>query len=522
MNKNMIIFVNYMNRLLLALLSGLFMAFSWPSIGIFPLIFIAFVPLLILEKESKNAKQVFIYSFLSFFVFNIITTYWVYHATFFGAIIAFIINAVLMSIVFLLFHKIKLLTSNRIGYFSFIVLWISMEYLHLNWDLSWPWLTLGNVFANVPLLVQWYEFTGFLGGSFFVILMNLLIFRVYQKNNAKKFLLLPILVFLISVFSSAYIYVNFKQENNNNLNVLIIQPNIDPYIDKFSKGYQEQLTDFIALVKTNITKETQLLLAPETALLEGFWEHKIESTYSVRSLRDLQNEFPNLNILIGATTYKLFNDGEKKTITAREIRNQNVFYDAYNSAVFIPKDGDIQVYHKRKLVPGAEKMPFPNILDPLAKLVVDLGGVSGSLGSENSLNSFLVDSSVISPLICYESVYGEMGLGITNLLAVITNDGWWKNTAGYKQHFQYARLRAIEQRKWVVRSANTGISGVINSRGDVLQQSKWDEAICLVTKVNLNNISTFYSEFGDYIGRVATFISSMLLIVVFVKVRLRH
>ena len=80
-------------------------------------------------------------------------------------------------------------------------------------------------------------------------------------------------------------------------------------------------------------------------------------------------------------------------------------------------------------------------------------------------------------MICYESVYGEVKLGVTNLLAIITNDGWWKNTAGYKQHFQYARLRAIEQRKSIVRSANTGISAVINARGDILQKSKWDEAI---------------------------------------------
>ena len=153
----MIIFVNGMNKLLLALLSGLLLAFSWPSIGMFLLVFFAFIPLLILEKESENGKQVFGYSFFTFFLFNVITTYWVYHATFFGAIAAFLVNSTLMSIVFLLFHKIKKATSNRLGYLSFIVLWISMEYLHLNWDLSWPWLTLGNVFADWPLFVQWYE-----------------------------------------------------------------------------------------------------------------------------------------------------------------------------------------------------------------------------------------------------------------------------------------------------------------------------------------------------------------------------
>ena len=128
----------------------------------------------------------------------------------------------------------------------------------------------------------------------------------------------------------------------------------------------------------------------------------------------------------------------------------------------------------------------------------------------------------MSPLICYESVYGEMNLGKTNLLAIITNDGWWKNTAGYKQHFQYASLRAIEQRKSIIRSANTGISAVLDQRGKVLQQSKWDESVCLESKVNLNNKVTFYSQYGDYIGRLSLFIATILLFITFVRVRLKE
>jgi apolipoprotein N-acyltransferase len=480
--------------------------------------------LLILEQESANSKQVFRYSFLAFFIFNAITTYWVYHATLFGAIAAFFVNATLMSTAFWLFHKIKKSTSNRLGYLSFLVLWISMEYLHLNWDLSWPWLTLGNVFANSPLVVQWYEFTGFLGGSFWVILMNLFLFRAYQKEDKKKEILFPILVLLIPMFVSSYMYFNFEEKNNESINVLIVQPNVDPYIDKFSISFDDQLEDFIALAETGLTQETELLIGPETALLEEIWENKnnrYEKTYSIIILKELQKKYPNLNILVGATTYRLFSSQEEKSSTARQIRNENIYYDAYNSAVFISDSGNVQVYHKTKLVPGAEKMPFSNILDPLAKLAVNLGGISGSLGSKNYINSFLVDKSVVSPLICYESVYGEMGLGKTNLLAIITNDGWWKNTAGYKQHFQYARLRAIEQRKSIVRSANTGISSVINARGEVLQQSKWDEVVCLTAKVTLNNATTFYSQFGDYIGRLSVFITAMLLIVAFVKGKLR-
>ena len=119
-----------------------------------------------------------------------------------------------------------------------------------------------------------------------------------------------------------------------------------------------------------------------------------------------------------------------------------------------------------------KKCHFPYILDPLAKLVVDLGGTSGSLGSENTLHKFMVDDQILTPLICYESIYGDLQKRKTNLISIITNDGWWKNTVGYQQHFMYARLRAVEQRKTIIRAANTGISGVINAKGDVLQKHK--------------------------------------------------
>ena len=511
-----------MNNFFLAILSGLLLAFSWPAIGIYPLIFVAFVPLLILEKKVKNSKQLFFASFLSFFIFNILTTYWIYYATPFGAIAAFLVNSFLMAFVFWLFHKIKQLSSDRWGYFSLIAIWIGMEYFQLQWDLSWPWLTLGNVFASFPILVQWYEFTGFLGGSFWVILINLIFFILYQYDNKKKMIWLLVFSLFFPAIISLYMYFDFKEVKDGSINILIVQPNVDPYNEKFNLGYQQQLTDLISLVRSELTQQTNLLLAPETALVEGIWENRFEETFSIKAFRDLQDHFPNLNILVGATTYKVFGHEYQRTNTARQIRNENLFYDAYNSAVFIPDSGNVQVYHKTKLVPGAEKMPFPYLLDPLARLIVNLGGTSGSLGSENYLKSFSVDSILVSPLICYESVYGQMELGNTNLLAIITNDGWWRETPGYKQHFQYARLRAIEQRKSIIRSANTGISGVINARGDVVQASNWSESVCIGAEVPISNQATFYSVFGDYIGRLCAFIAVLLVLLSFVKTRLNN
>ena len=244
-----------MRKLKLALLSALLLAFSWPEIGFIPLLFVGFIPLLILEKETQSGKLVFCYSFLSFFIFNGITTYWVYHATLFGAIAAFFVNATLMATAFWLFHKIKKATNNRLGYLSLVVVWISMEYLHLNWDLSWPWLTLGNGFATSPSIVQWYEFTGFLGGSLWVLIVNLLLFNLYLAEDKVKAVMLPLLVILLPMFVSYHMYLDYESNDDNTISVVIVQPNVDPYTASFLLGTSSNWLILLLWQKLNLHKK---------------------------------------------------------------------------------------------------------------------------------------------------------------------------------------------------------------------------------------------------------------------------
>ena len=517
-----------MKKIYLSLISGFLFVISWVSIGFFPFIFFAFIPLLALEAQlSKtlrfsSGKYVFLYSFISFLIFNFFTTYWICHATIFGAIMAFLINSLLMAFAFYLFHKIKSQTNNRLGYIAFVAVWITMEYLHLNWDLSWPWLTLGNVFANFPIIVQWYEFTGFLGGSLWVLILNVYLFEIiYIKNRKNKLIKVAFFGLFFPIVFSVFLHSNYEYIKKEILNIVVVQPNVDPYKDKFVISYEKQLNDFISLSKKKITNNTSLLVGPETAILEQIWEDKdnrYNNSLSILKFRELQKQFPNLNILVGATTYRLFHENEKKSSTAREIRDKNIFYDVYNSAIFISKEGEVQIYHKTKLVPGAEKIPFPYFFNNLSFLSVNLGGVSGSLGSDNSIKKFSFSNVNLLPLICYESIYGESGLQKKiNLISVITNDGWWKETAGYKQHFAYSRLRSVEQRKTIIRSANTGISGVIDERGNILKQTKWDEETVFSVNVNTNENSTFYNKYGDYIGRISSFISVLFILMLLVR-----
>ena len=524
----MIIFVTIMLNLFYSILSGLLLSFSWPESGFFPLIFIAFIPLLNLEEslssviKKKFSASLFLYVLLSFFIFNIITTYWIYHATLFGAIMAFLINSLLMTCAFYLFHVIKFYLGKRLGLLSFILIWVSMEYIHLNWDLSWPWLTLGNVFANFPSLIQWYEYTGVLGGSFWVLSVNVLLFRLIKYKREKLNFFSLIFMFFTPVLISLYMYYNFNDTQYNKINVVIGQPNIDPYEDKFVIDPKKQIDDFIEYASSEIKQETQLLLGPETMLQESIWENKIESSYSIQALRSLQNKLPNLNILIGASSYNIVSKNKNNKYSVREFLNSKDLYEAYNSAIFLPDSGDIEIYHKTELVPGVETTPFPWLFNKVSAFSVDLGGISGSLGDYNKLNTFKNKELNILPLICYESIYGELASSkFFNLICIITNDGWWKNTAGYKQHLAYARIRAIENRRAVVRSANTGISSSINMRGDIIEKTKWDTVDFINVDVSLNDRSTFYNRFGDYIGRICVFFSVILCLITFVKRKIK-
>tara|TARA_B100000963_G_scaffold96486_1_gene83249 strand:+ start:5755 stop:7287 length:1533 start_codon:yes stop_codon:yes gene_type:complete len=509
-----------MRRLFLVVLSGLTLAFSWPHIGFFPFIFFAFIPLLILENQAKNGREIFFLSFCSFFIFNIITTYWVWYASNLGALFAFFLNSVLMSFVFYLYFYVKRKIINKLGYYSLIFLWISMEYMHLNWDLSWPWLTLGNVFATYPILVNWYEYTGFLGGSFWILLVNLLVYKIFQKQQVKTNFILLFISILLPISISLYINYSYSENIRDEMNVLVVQPNIEPYTEKFTIPSNVQLFEFIKLVEQNIDQKTDLILGPETVLSgPPMDEDNLESIYQIKVFRNLQEKYPNLNIIVGAITKKNYKTDTKITSTARFKNNE--YYDLYNSLILIPTKGNIKLYHKSKLVPGAEKMPFPVLLDPIAKMVVNLGGISGTLGNPNYTKPFIINGHIVTPLICYESVYGDMQTENSDLLAIATNDGWWKNTAGYKQHFDYSKLRAIEQRKWVIRSANTGISAIINAKGEAILKTNWDECTTVKHKININKNITFYKKYGDYLGRIFIFLSFILIISTFVKSRVK-
>ena len=518
--------------LFFALISALLMSGGWYfgflSIGMFA----GFSLILLIEKNiniekgKKKGKIFFGYALLTLFTWNVLTTWWVWNASAVGAIAMLVANTLLMSVPFVLYRRTKAVLSEEKSLLAFIFYWISFEYIHLNWDLTWSWLTLGNGFAYTHKWVQWYEYTGVLGGSVWVLLGNIIFFKLFTSNNPhnkKVFGIYATALIALPIGFSYILYYNFDLDKKNPAEIVVVQPNIDSYTEKFSDGtnfipVQKQLQISKNLAQTQITAQTQLTVFPETAIEVQSRESDLFTTNNLDTLRFIHKNYPQTAVLSGAVTHEFYRTKATPTATA----HAGAFYDSFNTALFFKEKVDsVAIYHKSKLVPGVESMPYPAIFSILSKVMIDIGGVSTGLARQKEREIFYQNDLKIAPVICYESVYGEfVGEYVkkgANVLCIITNDGWWGNTSGYKQHFAHASLRAIETRKYVARSANVGISGFVDARGDVLFASNYDDRKAFKGTVYLNNTQTTYTKYGDYLGRLCTFLGAFLLISVVVK-----
>jgi apolipoprotein N-acyltransferase len=497
--------LNKYSSLLISIVTGLLLVFAWPDFPFTFLIFFAWVPLLFIADKETSRVRFFLFCFLSMLIWNAGTTWWIWNSTAAGAIGAIIANTFLMCIPLWGFHIFKNKYSNRIGYVAFVVFWLSFEYIHLNWQLSWPWLTLGNVFAMRPSWVQWYEYTGVSGGTLWVLLSNLFIY-LSLKHKSTKNILPAALVIVVPLVLSLLIQPSTQESADSKLakqpqeNVVIVQPNIDPYSEKFDVTSTEgQIQKLISISESQVDANTRLLLWPETALPVGVFQNAVEQTSYYQPVFDFMQRHPNLVLQTGIETYKDYGNS-KETNTARKNPNTGGYYDAFNSAVSIAPGQPLQFYNKSKLVPGVETLP--DFMIWMADIFEHFGGTTGGYGHDKEAAVFKVPNNpyITAPIICYESIYGEYitnyVLKGSNLLTIMTNDGWWANTAGHRQHLQYARLRAIETRKWVARSANTGISAVIDNSGNIVESRPWDTASAIKYSIPAVSGTTFFVRNG--------------------------
>jgi apolipoprotein N-acyltransferase len=521
--------VKRFTHLLIAMIGSLLLWAAWPTSVFTVLIFIAWLPLLWIEDRITNWKRLFAITYLHMLGWNVLVTWWIYNASLPGALGAFLANSLIMCVPWLLFHFTKRNLGRWVGYGSLIIYWLAFEYLHHNWELSWPWLTLGNSFAIHPEWVQWYEYSGSSGGSLWVLLSNVLaytVFKEYRSNGRTKayyitiasWILLLILPILIS-----RVLLNSEKKFHNSIaspaskNVVIIQPNVDPYEEKFSAPIESQIQHLITLSEQQTDNNTALVIWPETAIPVSVWEDHIKDDYYYHPIWSFLQRHPGINLLSGINSRKDYGtDKNNATATSRLNPSEGNYYDEFNTAGFFDADTTIDLYHKAKLVPGVETLP--SFLGFMGKWFEDFGGISGTLGRDSERKVFVSSKTQFkaAPIICYESIYSDYITEYVrkgaNILTIITNDGWWGNTPGYRQHMNYARLRAVETRKWVARSANTGISCFIDPLGNVILPQPWDTVAAIKLNIPIDDRQTFYVRNGDILSRAAVAVTFLLLL----------
>ena len=444
-------------KLALSVLTGLILSLAWYVRWAVFLIMLAFVPLfwlsdISLKEGKRNAFGRGILLFYpAFFVFNLITTYWIAYCTLPGAAAAVIANALLQTLVFAAWHACRKQVQSRlfqaVMLISFVV---AFEYLHLNWDLTWPWLTLGNVFASTPWLVQWYCITGVLGGTAWILIVNFLIYQelVFRKEKKDR----PIIgvfaaSFILPLLASLFFYWDGELRMTTKprpIEAVIVQQNTDPWEEEYRLTNTQEIQRVLDVAKPFINDKTNLVITPESAIahtidMEALRSHTFmegDSRFEGFALLDsVTADYPNLNFVLGLSTVGIFD--HKASPVAQEYA-PGQFMEFYNTAGFYNKNGLVSHYHKCRLVPGVEGMPFPKLFGFLGDVLIKLGGTNSSLGKDTVQRTFAfeVDGKPmrIGTAICYESVYGELVAKFVrdgaNILAVITNDSWWDDSPG--------------------------------------------------------------------------------------------
>lgn len=534
-----------MSRLLIySLLSGILLASAWPINGITPLIFVGLIPLLFIEEiiskdnyQKKNLR-LFFYSYVSFLIWNLLTTWWIVYTTLPGAIFANVVNSSFYSIIFLLYSRVKRKIDYKAGVLFLITFWISFEKFHLNWEFSWPWLNLGNVFSERINWIQWYEFTGSFGGSLWVLCSNVFLFslikRFHQFDDKRRFyvrLFSRVIIICIPILISYLVKPNVKL--GEEFKVLITQPRIDPWATKNANS-QTNLDYFKIFKELTFDKlksdQYDFIIAPETYFSEGYGENLeyFEYTQLHDSLNNFLNKFKNTNLISGIQFFQLYQNEENKPSKTANFVRDNLWVDYYNSSINFSAEKGFEYNHKAKLVVGSEYMPLKSFLEPLiGNIMIDLGGATVSKGiqhpSDRKLFKHINKDLKTIPIVCYETIYGEYVADYVdtgaNFITVITNDAWWFDSPGHRHLVSYARLRAIENRRYVVRSANSGVSTIINEVGEYKAKLPFDDKGTLSGKAYTIDKRTFYSKNGDYIARICILISVLLLLISFSKLK---
>lgn len=491
------------NKWLLSILSGVLLGLSFPPFPFPFLQFPAFVFIFRLISLSESAKKSAYYIYPGFIIWNVIVSYWLMMASLAAGIAAILANAVLMALVVMLQFQAQKKLKNGWGVALLqTAFWVSFEYLHHQWDLSWPWLSLGNGWSNVPQLIQYISATGFLGISFWVMLSSALVYQAIKYKTVSLKIGSAVVILLFPVIS--LIQLPFvSTQSDQAVEAVVTQPNFDSYQDLGGFNTPSQALNLLFMLSDSVrTPNTDMIIWPENGIhpyLSNKNTQNVSASMVKNKLKDVASKW-NTTIVGGSGYIEFFDEDNHPTLP--QYAGEIPFLE-YNAAVGFYPDGHMEIYRKHNLVTVVERFPFVHFFDAIDVFNWINWADIQNFGMGYKPDQFKAGSTLTPALICYDSVYPswirkfvQNGAGF---ITVITNDGWWGDTSGHEQHFAYARLRSIEFRRWVVRSANNGISGVIAPDGSVKKRTEYWTRTAFRYNVPVLNELTLYARFGDWL-----------------------
>ncbi len=518
----------------LPVLSGVLLGISFPTypfIRLELLAWIALVPLLVSLRGDLSFGRYFGRVYLAMLTFCSIALWWVSLATLPGGVLTIIAQAFCSTVPLLLFNVLKYCRGYRFALFGLPFLWVGWEWLYIRQDLSFGWLVFGNSQAQLNAMIQYADVAGVWGVSFWLVFFNVTVVDIWLRvrENRKFFVQAAVLVsmVLLPLGYAALVFSDKRmQQERPKVSVSLIQPNIDPF-EKW-KRYSSQdimLIYFSMTDRVMLQNRADIILWPETAIPFYILDEGNRAYFELLQARVKQWGGA---LLSGYSDIVYYSDAE---VAGEEYLykfdpEEGRYYQTFNASMLVAttEEKDPQVYRKMKLVPFAERVPYMEYAPWLDNFTLSLAGISSwGKGADKTIMEFRAVSGETvrtSNVICYESVFPNLVAGFVNrgaeFLTVVTNDGWYEKSYGPYQHAAIARFRCIENRRSLVRCANTGVSQFIDKYGRVYADIPWWERRSLTADVERNDLLTFYTRHPDLVPQIATGISGVLLLIAFV------
>lgn len=501
------------------LLSGLLLGVSfptYPAVHLEPLAWVALVPLLLSLRHATTMQELFRRVYLAMQTFALISLWWVSLATLPGGLLTVVVQALFLVLPFLLFFLLQQWAGFRFALLSFPFLQTGWEWAFIQQDFSFGWLTFGNSQATLLPMIQYAEFTGVWGISFWLAWFNVLtVMLLLGEGGRRKIVVAGTMILMVAV-PLVHSFLLFARADDaakradregslSRLHVKLIQPDVDPYKKWTNQRSLDIVNRFVSLTDRELAgKKTDLVIWPETAL--PFY---IFHPYFDADRRLLWQAIGRWKcaLLTGFVDMRYADQAPPVS---------------FNASVLLEDGNPVPwIYRKMRLVPFGERVPFVDVLPWLDKASFTLSGIRGWGRGEKAqvMRFYKRDRSgtvAVGNVICYESIFpGLVSQFVANgaqLLTLITNDGWYGTSYGPYQHLAIARLRCIENRRSMARCANTGVSAVLDPFGRTQASMPWWQEGGVSATVELHDRITFYTAHPDLLPKASSAVFALLFL----------